>query len=68
MPGPIYRCPTRKQNQEYVMYLLKVLYLESNVSKTSAVANILYNYSSAVNTLFPSNICSMHLLTFTVLY
>ncbi|XP_064397999.1 small ribosomal subunit protein mS35-like [Halichondria panicea] len=24
------RCPTRKQNQEYVMYLLKVLYLESN--------------------------------------
>ena len=26
------KCPTRKQNREYVMYLLKVLYLESNVS------------------------------------
>lgn len=26
------RCPTRKQNKEYVMYLLKVLYLEANVS------------------------------------
>ena len=25
------RCPTRKQNREYVLYLLKVLYLESNV-------------------------------------
>ena len=25
------RCPTRKQNHDYVMYLLKVLYLESNV-------------------------------------
>lgn len=24
------KCPTRKQNREYVMYLLKVLYLESN--------------------------------------
>lgn len=24
------RCPTRKQNLDYVMYLLKVLYLESN--------------------------------------
>lgn len=27
------KCPTRNQNKEYVMYLLKVLYLESNVSK-----------------------------------
>ena len=27
------KCPTRKQNREYVMYLLKVLYLESNVSR-----------------------------------
>ena len=26
------KCPTRKQNREYIMYLLKVLYLESNVS------------------------------------
>ena len=26
------RCPTRKQNKQYAMYLLKVLYLESNVS------------------------------------
>jgi len=26
------RCPTRKQNYDYIMYLLKVLYLESNVS------------------------------------
>ena len=26
------RCPTRKQNYSYVMYLLKVLYLESTVS------------------------------------
>jgi small subunit ribosomal protein S35 len=24
------RCPTREQNRDYVMYLLKVLYLESN--------------------------------------
>jgi len=24
------RCPSRKQNYDYVMYLLKVLYLESN--------------------------------------
>lgn len=24
------RCPTRKQNHEYVLYLLKVLYLEAN--------------------------------------
>ena len=30
------RCMTRKQNREYVMYLLKVLYLESIVSKWSA--------------------------------
>lgn len=26
------RCPTRKQNKDYLMYLLKVLYLESHVS------------------------------------
>ena len=26
------KCPTRKQNREYLMYLLKVLYLESHVS------------------------------------
>lgn len=26
------QCPTRKQNREYVLYLMKVLYLESNVS------------------------------------
>ena len=26
------RCPTRKQNKEYLIYLLKVLYLESHVS------------------------------------
>lgn len=26
------RCPTRAQNHNYAMYLLKVLYLESNVS------------------------------------
>lgn len=25
------KCPTRRQNKEYVLYLLKVLYLESNV-------------------------------------
>lgn len=28
------KCPTRKQNKEYVLYLLKVLYLESNVRYT----------------------------------
>ena len=26
------RCPTRRQNKDYLMYLLKVLYLESHVS------------------------------------
>lgn len=33
----IYRCPTRQQNRDYVMYLLKVLYLESNVRKSLRV-------------------------------
>ena len=31
------KCPTRKQNREYVMYLLKVLYLESNVRDSPCV-------------------------------
>ena len=26
------RCPTRQQNKDYLIYLLKVLYLESHVS------------------------------------
>ena len=26
------KCPTRKQNKEYILYLLKVLYTEANVS------------------------------------
>ena len=29
---PFFRCPTRKQNKEYAMYLLTVLYHESWVS------------------------------------
>ena len=29
------KCPTRRQNKEYVLYLLKVLYIEANVSDLS---------------------------------
>ena len=37
------RCPTRKQNKQYAMYLLKVLYLESNVSTKYAGVKLLTN-------------------------
>ena len=30
------RCPTRKQNKDYLIYLMKVLYLESHVSQVTS--------------------------------
>ena len=38
------RCPTRKQNKEYIMYLLKVLYIEANVSGDQQCAPLI-NYN-----------------------
>lgn len=33
-------CPTSKQNTEYVMYLMKVLYMESIVSQLNKFCNV----------------------------
>ena len=42
------KCPTRAQNNDYIMYLLKVLYVEANVSVCS-------RHTKHINNLFTEN-------------